>query len=406
MRFLSGGPGRTAGATRVPLALTAFAVSAISALSPSLSIAASSGAAASGDPSGGAAPASYTVQVDGHTPENHLALTAYFPKAVSVHPGDTITFPLADSGEPHTVTFGKDIDDALAAFAAGADPTTDPAILKVPPLLPNGPGDAIQSAANPCYLATGDPDTDECAQVDQPAFDGTQTFYNSGWLAPDQDFTVTLSPDIKPGTYGFMCLLHSAGMTGTVTVVDPSTAVKTPDEVTAEGQTELDAVAQPLAAAAEAAQTQPDGQALAGVFDPNVQVGQPTIFAPSTTSIPVGGSVTWTILGPHTISFNSPQDAIGPRIEAPDGTIHVNAKIFTPAGGPGQPPPPSGPPDPSAPPTLIDAGTWDGTAYLSSGAILSFPPQLYQYKVTFSTAGTYKYICQIHVDMQGTVKVG
>jgi plastocyanin len=217
---------------------------------------------------------------------------------------------------------------------------------------------------------------------------------------------MTLADDIKPGTYSFMCLLHSAGMTGTITVVDPSTAVKTPDEVTADGQAQLDALATPLAAAAEAAQAQPDGQALAGVLDPNVQNGLVASFAPSTASVPVGGSLTWTILGPHTISFNSPQDAVDPRVEAPDGTVHANAKVFTPAGGPGQPPPPAGPPDPSAPPTLIDAGTWDGTSYLSSGAVISFPPQLYQYKVTFSKAGTYTYVCQIHPDMQGTVKVG
>ena len=55
----------------------------------------------------------------------------------------------------------------------------------------------------------------------------------------------------------------------------------------------------------------------------------------------------------------------------------------------------------------MDAGTWDGTGFLSSGIIVSFPPApLYQYKVTFSKAGTYKYVCLIHTDMQGTVKVG
>jgi len=31
---------------------------------------------------------------------------------------------------------------------------------------------------------------------------------------------------------------------------------------------------------------------------------------------------------------------------------------------------------------------------------------LYLYKVTFSKAGTYTYLCQIHPDMEGTVKVG
>ena len=43
---------------------------------------------------------------------------------------------------------------------------------------------------------------------------------------------------------------------------------------------------------------------------------------------------------------------------------------------------------------------------MSSGAIVSFPPQLFQYRVTFTQAGTYPFQCLIHPDMEGTVTVG
>ena len=116
--------------------------------------------------------------------------------------------------------------------------------------------------------------------------------------------------------------------------------------------------------------------------------------------------MTWTVLGPHTISFDAPEDANQARVVAPDGSVHINAKAFVPANSPGQPPPPEGEAPPPGPPILIDGGMWDGEGFISSGIILSFPPQLFQYRLTFATAGTYKFQCLIHPDMEGTVRVG
>jgi plastocyanin len=355
-----------------------------------------------------ASPQTFQVSVDGHTAENQTAFLSYFPHELSAHPGDTVEFDLADSGEPHTVTFGTLVDSGVAALPTWTDPNTEPPDLaKLPTLLPDGPGDANQVAANPCFVASGDPPADAtkaCPTTDQPAFDGTASFYNSGWLAPDAPFTMTLSPDLKPGTYNYFCLLHREGMMGTLTVVDPATEVKSPGDATAEGEAQIADDVAKLAPAVEAANAAPPAQA--GVFSQDVQDAFSTTFTPDPISIPVGGSVTWLFMGPHTVSFNAPQSATTIRVEAPDGTAHLNAAAGAPSGGPGAPPP-AGPPDPSAPPILVDAGTWDGTGFLSSGFIVSFPPgPFYQYKVTFSKAGTYKYVCLIHTDMQGTVKVG
>jgi plastocyanin len=375
-------------------ALSVAVVGAALALAPGLSVSA-------------AEPQTFQVSVDGHSAENQTAFLSYFPHELSAHPGDTVEFDLADSGEPHTVTFSTLLDAGLAAEAAGADPATEPNMAKLPVLLPDGPGDANQVAANPCYVASGDIPVDPataCPTAEQPALDGTQTFFNSGWMGPDTPFTVTLSPDIKPGTYHYFCLLHREGMVGTLTVVDPATEVKSPGDATAEGETQIADTVAKLAPAVEAANAAPP--AMAGTASPDVQDALSTAFFPGTVSIPVGGSVSWTIIGPHTISFNAPQSATNIRVEAPDGTVHLNPAAAAPSGGPGAPPPPSTAPDPSVP-IVIDAGTWDGTGFLSSGILVSFPPgPFYQYKVTFSTAGTYKVVCLIHTDMQGTVKVG
>lgn len=346
----------------------------------------------------------YEVIVDGHTPENQSAFLAYFPSELSVRPGDTIEFPLWDSGEPHTVTFGTIIDEAIAAVAGGADPESDPAIQKVPRLLTEEPGDANQVAANPCFVAEGDPPADACFDREQPAFDGTQSFYNSGWLGAETGFSVTLADDISPGTYNFICLLHAPDMAGTITVVDDGAEVLAPEAVSEQAVARIDEAAGQISVAIEAAAGNPPDQALAGVLTESVMNGLGIVFVPEDVTVQAGEAVTWTVLGPHTVSFNASEEAIGPRVVAPDGTIHVNAPALMPAGGPGQEPP-TGPPDPDAPPVLIDAGEWDGTGFLSSGVILSFPPALAQYRVTFTEPGTYPYNCLIHPDMRGTVTV-
>jgi plastocyanin len=208
-------------------------------------------------------------------------------------------------------------------------------------------------------------------------------------------------------------------MTGKIQVVKDSVKIPTPAQVTSSGQAALTQLAGKLNGAATALQTGtipglvptavPD-QVIAGSGDPNIQNAQINQFGPPNISVPVGGSVTWLIVGPHTISFNAPASAEVVLAKAPDGSAHVNPQTAAPAGGPGQPPPPttSGPPPtgPPPPPTVVNAGSWDGTGFHSSGIFLSFPPDLYAYKLSFTKAGSYAYQCLIHPGMKGTVKVG
>src|SRR5262249_24114666 len=148
-------------------------------------------------------------------------------------------------------------------------------------------------------------------QMTQKDFDGTQTFYNSGWLAPDQTFTLKLSDSIKAGNYSFICLLHRETMTGQSTVVDKAQAADTLDALKSRSDKELNDLVGKIKGAVDASAKMTPDKAQAGVLTPDAQNVQGLLFAPKEISIPVGGSVTWTIFGPHTITFNTPQDAVG-----------------------------------------------------------------------------------------------
>lgn len=363
----------------------------------------------------------YTVEVDAEAGDFAASNLAYFPKQLTARPGDTVSFHSNDTGDPHTVTFGTIADSIVKAFEAlppevlqsdGPPPAEFLALdEKLPPLLPDGPGDANQLAANPCFLASGDPAPDQaCPAVSpQPAFTGTESVYNSGYLPDDATFSMKLADDLAPGTYKYFCLLHRVGMTGTLTVVAPDAPVPSPAEVTAAGEEQLSEVTAKLKPTVDQLRAATADKAVAGAFDPEVEESAINEFGPAEASVPVGGSVTWSVAGPHTIAFNAPEDARGVMVKAPDGTWHANPKAFAPVGGPGAPPPSEEPPDPAAPPgppVLVDGGSFDGNGFRSSGIILAFGPPGYQYKLTFTKAGTYSYICQIHPDMKGTVKVG
>lgn len=378
-----------------------------------------------------AAAQTFTVDVDGKNPKVNEAFLAYYPNVVRVHPGDTVVFHDVGNGEPHTVTLGTLTNDVVAAYdkltpkqqqQQGPPPKSVQRLdAKVPQLLPQGPGDAVQSGANPCFVQSGRPPAKAaCPKVAQPDFTGKQAFYNSGWLDSNAKFSVHLSSAIAPGTYRFMCLLHREGMTGKVVVAPASSSVPSPSAQFAAGQKALASVEAKLAhAAAALAHGKPPlpvklpGQhpALAGSGSNNVQEAEITQFGPRKIHIPVGGSVTWSVIGPHSLTFNSNKTDDDIRSVAPDGTVHLNPKAVAPANAPGEPHtagssggPPNGPPRFQ----VVAHKTWNGKGFLNTGVFTnSFgPPLIEAYTITFTHAGTYKYLCTVHDDMTGEVDVG
>jgi plastocyanin len=248
--------------------------------------------------SSSAKPQTDGVQVDGKTDAYNGSFTAYFPSTIQVHAGDSVQFKSVFTGEPHTVTMGKLVDTGLPK-ATPNEQAEPPELQKIPTLLPTGPGDAAQGAAQPCYLATGDPpangDACSAAQHTQPEFDGTQTYYNSGFLPDGAVFTVKLSKNIKAGTYNYFCTLHREAMTGKIQVVKDSVKIPTPAQVTSSGQAALTQLAGKLNGAATALQTGtipglvptavPD-QVIAGSGDPNIQNARSTSSARRTSRSP------------------------------------------------------------------------------------------------------------------------
>jgi plastocyanin len=360
------------------------------------------------NPTPSAGPATYAVQVDANRADLNLPATefalAYYPKALSVHPGDTVSFGLNDSGEPHTVALGSLVDAVAVPYSKltpaqrqGPPPAAlQAASKKVPQLLPDGPGDAFQSAAQPCYQATGAPPLKDACAVHTGDFAGTEALVSSGWLDANAPFTLKISDSAKAGTYHFYCQLHGPDMGGTLTIADKATTIPSPAEAKTSGDNELKADTAKLSAAAAQLPKGTARHALAGAFSQTFQNGAVAAFGPSNIKIPVGGSVTWAINGPHAIYFNAPTDAQQLRVAAPDGSVHFNPKAAMPVGGPGAPQKAG----------LFNGGSWNGVGPHSSGAIISFPPDLFTYRLTFTKAGTFNYICTFHTNMKGTVTVG
>jgi plastocyanin len=369
----------------------------------------------------------FGVSVDGNAKGANETFIAYFPNQLRVHPGDRVVFTVHGPGEPHTVTFGTDVDDVLSAFdrlkpAQQNNPPKSVIALdaKLPQLLPQGPGDAVQDAANPCFVATGTvPANAACPAGDstQPAFGGTQAYYNSGWKDPGQKFTVSISSGTRPGTYRFFCLLHREGMTGKLNVVPATTSIPSPSAVAATAAKELAAAQANLAAPLKALR---QGKAplpvalpgkhvvLAGSGNPQGGVGSISEFGPKVIHVPVGGYVIWYLIGPHSITFGSNKTDDDIRTVAPDGTVHLNPKALAPAGGPGEPAHVNGGSGKGISFKVVAESTWNGKGFHSSGVFGNSdgPPLIEGYRLRFTRAGTYKYICTVHDHMKGTVVVG
>lgn len=397
------------------IAVVAALVLAAAACSKSTTSSTSSSGPSAGA-SGGASGQALTISVDNRNPAVNEAFLSYFPATATVRPGATLTFNLVDSGEPHTVTFGRLADAAVEAYNQDPNSATSTATDAVlPQLLPQGSGDAANpSAGLPCAIATGSvPTATACtpAQQSLAPFGGTEAYYNSGWLAASKPFTLTLSASIKPGAYHYLCLLHRASMQGTIIVAGPADTVPSAATQEAAGAAQLQ---QEIAALAPAA-----ASLAKGVIAPFVPSGPDKVvagggaqtsndliaqFGPQTVTTTVNGTITWYVFGPHTISFAAPASAFGARV---GDTQKLNPAAEAPQGGPGQTGPPGGP-DPNAAPGIgevISGGSFDGTTFHSSGVVISFPPKLTAYTLKFAKAGTYQYACLIHPGMSGTVVV-
>lgn len=332
------------------------------------------------------------------------------------------------------MTLGTLVDAAAAKLhslgpqSSVAAQENSPEMLNIVDVFPHtiqGPPDANQSAAQPCFLDAGVPPLSlkggalACTKRTQPEFTGAQSFYSSGVLMEDgASYSVPFSKSIKPGTYNVICLVHRSAMTSQIQVVDPGTTVQSQADITAKGQQQLARLVDALTPIAAKAQTAAADTALAAtgdpsithalIADPNAINGVVVDFGPKTLSIPVGGTVTWRNFYFHNIAFGALDSDVGVLQKAADGSIHLSPKAGAPAGF--VVPPQAGiniPPPDGAQPFTVDLGNWDGTGFRNTGIVQSLPPQdIVSLKLSFTRAGTFPYRCLIHPDMKGEVKVG
>jgi plastocyanin len=207
--------------------------------------------------------ASRTVLVDYKHDEFASSFLSYYPKHVAVHPGDTVRFEQTWTGEPHSVTMGKVVDDMFEfvplfakynseeeARAGGVDEATITRVNTSGQKLPGMTDDAggiYQPGARPCYVTKFDdvpnysdleenilkgPET-KCPTdgEPQPAFTGREALYNSGYIPWQGDgantFEMKVAQNATPGTYNYFCNYHWMDMSGTVKIVPEARPART-----------------------------------------------------------------------------------------------------------------------------------------------------------------------------------
>ncbi len=394
------------------------------------------------------------VLVDYRHDETETSMFDYYPRKVTVRPGDTVEFEQAWTGEPHSVTFGSIVDPVLTPiislltkiesageFPSGEEPEEFKAF-NLPFVFDHEGGEdssLVQNAAQPCYVTEADAWPGDrkspCPKRAQPKFTGSDAVYSSGIIPYEgvggNTFRVPVAANAKPGTYGYYCNVHGPLQYGQVEIVPKGTDIPSSRDVAEAARKESKSRTEVMVANYKAAKAgkvvvagetgdeeiATKGKNLIGVPSPffykkKLVHGIINEFVPKQMTAKANEKVRWTFAGMHTISFNVPKYFPVFTI-ANDGNVEFNPKASAPAGWPGPPKPPDdgggegggeggerGGPPPE--PVKVDAGPWDGKGFRSSG--LDFG-EGDEFSVTFTKSGTYPFACLIHPSMVGTIVV-
>src|SRR5579871_1125794 len=306
----------------------------------------------------------WIVQVGASANKQADQALLFLPGTITINEGDTVQWKLAASD--HAIYF--------------------PADQKPPDLIIPGAAKG-QLLWNPAVMYASH----------QKTYDGSAPI-SGGALLHDPDapksYTLTFT---KAGTYKYLCMLHP-GMEGTVIVQPagtpyPKTQAQYDEEAAAEAKAAL-AKAEALRASNSPIVTAVGGHhnytlRLVGSVTDGVTVYR---FPVQSLTIHRGDTVTWAMQDPtelHTVSFgvgNRSFDIVTmqPRSQDPPLPV-VTPATMRPAGGP----------------------VYRGAGLYNSGFMMTDPPGVRQYTLTFMQRGTFKYICATHDDfgMAATVVV-
>jgi plastocyanin len=349
-------------------------------------------------------------------------LLSFFPSQIQLYAGDSLRFDMRYNGEPHTVALGTLVDDAVKAAnrlgpQAGVRKVEGlPEMRRVPQLLPgtveSRSPKVNRSAAEPCFLDSGEPPNSAtggalpCPERDKPEFDGTQSFYSSGFLPEGEGFRIKLSSDTRPGAYRFMCLVHRAAMQGEIEVRRPGTGRPAVAKVKIAARDEQRVVTAAVTTYATDAAKRNGLPVLAGVGSTGQIRGFVAGFVPDLVKARVGEPVSWRLFETHSISFNPARQARdGLVVQERGGEVRLNLDAWRSVGSIPPPYPVVSYPPPANKKASIDGGTYDGEGPFSSGVIRATPPLAVTYTLRFAKRGTYPYFCLVHDGMRGRVVV-
>jgi plastocyanin len=325
-------------------------------------------------------------------------LLNYFPATIRVHAGDTVTWKI-NGDELHTVAFTQGAN--LPPFPASSQAPIGKPGERIPtfavPIAGGGPNDQM---INPLMgFATRMPG----APVE--TYSGS-SYISSGLL---QKQTPPGAPPNKamslmfdtPGTYNYLCLVHTDRMLGTVEVVGAEDDADSQAMVDARARTEIAAEMPLVATAREQAQPTKKEPGLNNSTTWYVRAGMSELFSgdgraqvmeflPKDLSVKVGDSVVWGSSYFHTVTFNPtplPPDLVLPKPQsAGPPMLVINPLEVIPAK---------------------PAATYDSTKYYNSSDLGPFSPAGYSWSLAFDKPGTYPYLCIVHNDlgMKGTITV-
>ncbi len=325
------------------------------------------------------APRNLTVLVGGATGTS--SLNEYYPRAIEIRAGDTITWRMNGQGDdPHTVTFAPDLNEVVDIVPK-----------------PNG---------NPDEFIFATTLVDPTRRAGEPVEEyDTAGYFNSGIMfgyqigegVPLIDTFALKFPD--PGTYEYSCGIHEFHR-GLVVVKDASnpdlpnqTAIDAEAQRQIEfGQGIVDSLQGLVARETTVLDIEPGPDdtlrfiVAAGMGTPEAEVLE---FFPRSLTIDKGDTITWISSRFHAVVFGG-DEGIPPFYQTERrvrGTPFVvaNPHVLFPS-------------EPSP--------EYDGASFRSSGLIgYGQRPGGLGFTLTFTEAGTFNYSCPIHRGMVGQITV-
>jgi plastocyanin len=312
--------------------------------------------------------------------DHGIQALAFLPNGLWIHVGDSITWTFP-TPEIHTVTF--------------LEQDTNPEQLR-----PARPGVGPQGG---CPHPPGMPNTTPSGT----AFDGS-TCLTSPELVDGQAYTVMFP---KAGNFKLVCLVHN-NMTGAVHVLGPNDTLPHDqafyDKEAQKRQAELLSDGAGLEGRATSTAQQSSANAVSAGIGEIVATGDGSDsvavmrFRQDTIVVRVMDTVEWTNLDPvatHTVTFGFPMgDPAPPQLPAPPGVVTVDSDLarhadvtsptddvhsgFLVAALQERGPPPPVPPPPNPPPAFAP--------------LPQSPLTVTRFRVTFTTPGTFNYLCILH----------